>query len=57
MSITVQLTSEEVAQIKHITKFDDEAEAISKAAREFLRITRLRELKLVTGKVAFNENW
>ena len=26
MSITVQLTSEEVAQIKHITKFDDEEE-------------------------------
>lgn len=57
MSITIDLTAQEVAALKQFTKLQDDAEAVAKAAREFLRLSRLRELKTVSGKVQFEENW
>ena len=57
MSITINLTAQEVAALKQFTKLQDDAEAVAKAAREFLRLSRLRELKTVSGKVEFEENW
>jgi hypothetical protein len=44
MSVTINLSSDEVAQIKRFTELQNETEAVAKAAREFLRITQLREL-------------
>lgn len=40
-----------------ITKLEDAAEVITKAVREFLRLSRLRELKAVSGKVEVESNW
>lgn len=57
MSIGINLSHEELAQIRIVTKIEDDAEAVSTAAREFLRQVRLRELKSVSGKVDFDENW
>jgi hypothetical protein len=57
MSITIELTPQEIAALKRLTKRDDEAEAVIKAAQEFLRISRLRELKAASGKVDFENNW
>ena len=57
MSITVHLNHDEIAQIKELTRLDDEAEAVSKAAREFLRMASLRQLKTATGKIDFEDNW
>lgn len=57
MSITVTLTNDELAQIKVLTKQESDADAVGQAAREFLRLSRLRELKAVSGKVEFDENW
>lgn len=57
MSITVTLTSEELAQIKQITKLNSDCEAVEKAVREFLRLSGLRQLKAVSGKVDFEDNW
>jgi hypothetical protein len=57
VSINIELTAQEVASIKQITRLENDAEAISKAAREFLRLSRLRELKAVSGKVEFEGNW
>jgi hypothetical protein len=57
MSINIELTVEEVAALKQMTKIQDDAEAVSKAAREFLRLTRLRELKSISGRVEFQANW
>jgi len=57
MSITVTLSSEELAQIKQITQLDSDAEAVSRAAREFLRLVGLRQLKSVSGQVDYEENW
>jgi hypothetical protein len=57
MSINIELPAPEIAALKQITKLDNEAEAVVKAAREFLRLTRLRELKGASGKVDFEDNW
>jgi hypothetical protein len=57
VKITIDLTAQEVAALKQFTELVDAAEAVAKAAREFLRLSRLRELKAVSGKVEFEENW
>jgi hypothetical protein len=51
------MTAQEIALLKQITKLENDAEAVTKAAREFLRLSRLRELKAVSGKVDFENNW
>jgi hypothetical protein len=53
MSVTINLSSDEVDQIKRFTQLQNETEAVAKAAREFLRMTQLRELKAVSGKVDY----
>ena len=57
MSISVELTQDELAQLQQITQLPIAAEAVGHAAREFLRLKRLRELKAVSGKVDFEDNW
>jgi hypothetical protein len=56
MSLTVDLTSDEVDQIKQITRVEDDAAAVTKAARKYLRLSRLRELKMISGKVDYEDN-
>ena len=53
MSVTVNLSADEVAQIKRATEIEDEREAVVKAIREFLRVAGLRELKAASGKVDY----
>jgi Arc/MetJ family transcription regulator len=53
MSVTVNLSADEVAQVKRATAVDDEKEAVVKAVREFLRVAGLRELKAASGKVDY----
>jgi len=55
MSVTVNLNSDELAQIKRLTELDNESDAVTKAAREFLRVTQLRELKAASGKVDYQD--
>jgi hypothetical protein len=57
MSILIYLSEDEVARIKSLTKLDDEAQAVSRAARELLRVRQLQELKAAPGNVDFVENW
>lgn len=57
MSIIIELTAQEIAALKQATKLENDAEAVAKAAREFLRFSRLRQLKAVSGKVEFENNW
>jgi hypothetical protein len=57
MSITIEMTAQELAALKQVTKRDNEADAVLQAAREFLRLSRLRELKAVSGKVEWEANW
>ncbi len=55
MSVTVILTSEKVAQIKRFTDLEDENQAVTKAVREFLRVSQLRELKAASGNVDYRD--
>ena len=53
MSVTVNLSSDEVAAIKRFTQLNNESDAVAKAAREFLRVIQLRELKAAPGNVDY----
>jgi Arc/MetJ family transcription regulator len=55
MNITIELTSQEIAQIKQITQLHGDSEAVIQAVREFLRVSRLRELKAASGKLDFED--
>lgn len=57
MSITIDLPAQEIQALKELTHLQDDAEAVIMATREFLRISRLRELKAASGKVDFDLNW
>jgi len=57
MTIPVELTAEEVEQIKQLTRQSSDAEAIRQAAIDYLRIRRLQEIKAASGKVDYQENW
>jgi hypothetical protein len=55
MSVTVNLSLDEVAQIKRFTDLENENEAVAKAAREFFRVLQLRELKGTSGTVDYQD--
>ncbi len=57
MSITIEMSAQEIAALKQLTRLDNDAEAVIQAAREFLRLSRLRGLKAVSGAVEFESNW
>ncbi len=44
-----------MAQIKRFTDLENEGEAVAKAAREFVRISQMRELKAVSGKLDYRD--
>jgi hypothetical protein len=57
MSVTVELRDVEIAQIKRFTGLDSDSAAIAHAAREYLRVAQLKELKTASGTVDYQENW
>jgi len=50
MRITVDLNSDELAQIKGFTELENETDAVIKAVREYLRVCQLRELKAASER-------
>jgi hypothetical protein len=54
---TIELTAREIAELKQLTGIEDGAEAVSRGVREFLRLSRLRDLKAVSGKVEYEADW
>ncbi len=57
MTVTIEMPEAEINQIKQLTNVPDGAQAVVVAAKEFLRVARLRQLKAVSGKVDFESNW
>jgi hypothetical protein len=55
MSVTIDLSADKLAQIKHLTGLDNDSEAATNAVREFLRVRQLRELKAASGKVDYED--
>jgi hypothetical protein len=57
VSIQIEFPPQLLAAIRQLTNSQNDSEAIEKAAREYLRITRLRELKNASGMVDFDLDW
>jgi hypothetical protein len=57
MSIRIEMTLQEIAALRQLTRIENDAGAVSAAAREFLRLSWLRELKTAPGCVDFDSNW
>jgi len=57
LRITVELSNDEIAQMSRLTNQPDSAQAVAQAAREYLRIRRLRELSAMSGRVEYEDNW
>lgn len=57
MTINIDIPPQDLAALKRLTKLQDDAEAVVWATREILRLSRLRELKSISGKVDYDANW
>ena len=57
MSIQVDLTPEELEELKALTKQAGEAAAVRLAMTEYLRYARRMQLKELSGHVQMEENW
>ncbi len=54
---TVNLSDEEVAELRAATKQSDVDEALRTALREYVRYTQRQELMTLSGRVEMQENW
>ena len=57
MELTIKLNDDEVARLRSLTHTDDNAIAVAAAAREYLRLGELRQLKAASGRVDFSLDW
>ena len=53
MSISVELSREELAALQNVTRENDQAAAV----REFLRVRQLSELISISGHLELEDNW
>jgi hypothetical protein len=57
MPTVVDLTEEELAELRESTREADPAVAVRTAMREYLRYARRMQLKQLSGRVEMQENW
>lgn len=57
MSTVVELSEQELAELKSYTKQSDASLAVRLAMVEYLRLARRMELKNLSGQVAMEDNW
>lgn len=57
MSIAVELSEQELTEIKQATNLQDEVLAVKSAMSEYLRHLRRLKIKNLSGKVEMMENW
>lgn len=57
MSISIELSRDELTDLQQVTRQSDQTEAVRQAVREFLRLSRLRELIAVSGQIEIEDNW
>ena len=57
MSTHVDLSEQELAELKQFTKQSDPAAAIRAAMVEYLRLARRMELKAASGRVRMKDSW
>lgn len=57
MVVSIDFSEDELLQIQRATGDSDPAAAVASAAREFVRVSLLKQLKTVSGKVEFDLDW
>ena len=57
MTTVVDLSAEEIADLKELTKESDVAAAVRAATVAYLRYARRQRLKRLSGHVRMQENW
>jgi hypothetical protein len=57
VSTVIELTDQELAELKAFTKQSDTTAAIRSAMSEYLRLARRMELKASSGKIVMDDNW
>ncbi len=57
MSTNVELTDEELSELKAFTKEANPEAAIRMAMFEYLRLARRLQLKKLSGQVTMEDNW
>ena len=56
MNLVVNLTEQELAEIRQRTSTSDNADAVSRAVREYLRTCQSRELTTLAADLDYDEN-
>ena len=57
MTATINLTDDELKDLRDLTHIDDAASAIRAALDEYRRYARRMLLKELSGQVAMDDNW
>ena len=57
MSTVLELTEQEIADLKAVTNADDVQSAIRTAMTEYVRYVRRMQLKELSGRVEMLDNW
>ncbi len=57
MTTTIDLSDQELAELKTLTNQPDAAAAVRCATTEYLRFARRQRLKALSGRVQMEENW
>lgn len=55
--MTIDLTDQELADLKELTKESDDTAAVRLAMTEYLRLARRLQLKASSGQIAMEDNW
>lgn len=55
MNLAINLTEQELVEIRQWTRMSDAADAVSLAAREYLRSRRASELTTMAGELEYDE--
>lgn len=57
MTTVIDLTEQEIAELKELTNQADPAAAVRAAAAEYVRYVRRMRLKELSGRVEMQDNW
>lgn len=57
MTTTIDLTDQELAELKSLTNQSDAQAAVRCATAEYLRFARRKRLKELSGRVDMDDNW
>jgi hypothetical protein len=57
MTTTVELSDQEIAELKSYTNQAEDAAAVRAAMVEYLRFARRMQLKAMSGNVEMEDNW